>query len=335
MRRFFHPTTMRGRRALGLRIRDLFRDRSTAPVRVAAAGILLAWCFVAAAPAARASDVAPISVCATVGMVADMAREVGGGSVAVHALMGPGVDPHLYKATSSDLVRLQRADLILYSGLHLEGRMQETFERLRRSGRQVRAVTDGLPRSRLIGAGGEGQHDPHVWFDVRLWADCADTVAEALAGARPASAADFRRSAVALKERLDGLDRWVRGRVAEVPASRRILVTSHDAFGYFGRAYGFQVVALQGISTVTEAGLADMAQLTDFIRAKGVPAVFIESSVSPAGVQRISKDAGVRLGGELFSDALGSPGQKHDGFDLGTYEGMIRRNVDRIVEGLK
>lgn len=335
MRRFFHPTAMRGRGGLGLRIRGLFRDRSTAPVRRVAAGILLAWSLIAVAPAARASDSAPISVCATVGMVADMAREVGGDSVAVHALMGPGVDPHLYKATSSDLVRLQRADLILYSGLHLEGRMQETFERLRRSGRQVRAVTDGLPRGRLIGAGGEGQHDPHVWFDVRLWADCADTVAEALAGARPASAGDFRRSAVALKERLDGLDRWVRGRVAEVPASRRILVTSHDAFGYFGRAYGFQVVALQGISTVTEAGLADMAQLTDFIRAKGVPAVFIESSVSPAGVQRISKDAGVRLGGELFSDALGSPGQKHDGFDLGTYEGMIRRNVDRIVEGLK
>jgi len=293
--------------------------------------------LMAATLAARGGDGAgtPVSVCATVGMVADLAREVGGPQVAVHALMGPGVDPHLYRATASDLVRLQRADLILYSGLHLEGRMQETFVRLRRSGRRVAAVTDGLARDRLINAGGEGQKDPHVWFDVRLWADCADAVAEALAGVRPASAEVVRSRASELKRRWDGLDRWVRGRVEEIPPARRILVTSHDAFGYFGRAYGMQVVALQGISTVTEAGLADMAQLTDFIRSKGVPAVFLESSVSPAGLQRIAKDAGVRLGGELFSDALGTPGQKHGSFDLGTYEGMIRRNVDRIVEGLK
>ncbi len=340
MRRLFHPTlsddrTSRGQGFPGPRIPGLSWGRTTCPAMLAPAWLLLAWCLVSGLPTARGAEAPAVSVCATVGMVADLAREVGGGSVVVQALMGPGVDPHLYKATSSDLVRLQRADLILYSGLHLEGRMQETFERLRRSGRRVRAVTEGLPRDRLIGAGGEGQHDPHVWFDVRLWADCADTVADALAGVRPVSAGDFRRNAAALKERLGGLDRWVRGRVAEVPASRRILVTSHDAFGYFGRAYGFQVVALQGISTVTEAGLADMAQLTDFIRSKGVPAVFIESSVSPAGLRRISKDAGVRLGGELFSDALGTPGQTHDGVDLGTYEGMIRRNVDRIVEGLK
>lgn len=278
---------------------------------------------------------APVDVCATVGMVADLAREVGGPAVAVHALMGPGVDPHLYKATASDLVRLQRAELILYCGLHLEGRMQETFERLARSGRRVTAVTDRLGRDRLIRAGPEGAFDPHVWFDVRLWADCADGVAESLAVVRPGSAAVFRQRTKVLKERLAGLDLWVKERVSAIPPSRRILVTSHDAFGYFGRAYGFQVVALQGISTVTEAGLADMTQLTDFIRAKGVPAVFVETSVSPASLERIRKDAGVRLGGELFSDALGTPGQRHDGFDLGTFEGMIRRNVDRIVEGLK
>ncbi|MEY4692082.1 MAG: hypothetical protein RIT19_2407 [Verrucomicrobiota bacterium] len=278
---------------------------------------------------------ATVSVCATTGMVADLARGVGGDAVAVHALMGPGVDPHLYKATASDLVRLQRADLILYNGLHLEGRMQETFERLARSGRRVRAVTEGLARERLIRTGAEGLHDPHVWFDVRLWADCTDGVARELSGLRPDSTEGFRTRAAAVKDRLAELDRWARGRVVAVPASRRILVTSHDAFGYFGRAYGFQVVALQGISTVTEAGLADMTQLTDFIRNRGVPAVFIESSVSPAGLERIRRDAGVKLGGELFSDALGTAGEKHEGFDLGTYEGMIRRNVDRIVEGLK
>lgn len=278
---------------------------------------------------------APLSVVATVGMVADLARGVGGDDVAVQGLMGPGVDPHLYKATSSDLIRLQRAEVILYSGLHLEGKMQETFQRLSKSGRRVRAVTDVLPQERLIRVGRDGMVDPHVWFDVDLWARCADGVASELSAARPESADRFRRRAATVKEELKALHQWVLDRVASVPASRRILVTSHDAFGYFGKAYGFQVVALQGVSTVTEAGLADMAQLTDFIRSKGVPAVFVESSVSHASLERIRKDAGVKLGGELFSDAMGTPGQRHGGYDLGTYQGMIRQNVDRIVEGLK
>lgn len=278
---------------------------------------------------------APLSVVATVGMVADLARGVGGDDVVVQGLMGPGVDPHLYKATSSDLIRLQRAEVILYSGLHLEGKMQETFQRLSKSGRRVRAVTDVLPQERLIRVGRDGMVDPHVWFDVDLWARCADGVASELSAARPESADRFRRRAATVKEELKALHQWVLDRVASVPASRRILVTSHDAFGYFGKAYGFQVVALQGVSTVTEAGLADMAQLTDFIRSKGVPAVFVESSVSHASLERIRKDAGVKLGGELFSDAMGTPGQRHGGYDLGTYQGMIRQNVDRIVEGLK
>lgn len=278
---------------------------------------------------------APLSVVATVGMVVDLARGVGGDDVAVQGLMGPGVDPHLYKATSSDLIRLQRAEVILYSGLHLEGKMQETFQRLSKSGRRVRAVTDVLPQERLIRVGRDGMVDPHVWFDVDLWARCADGVASELSAARPESADRFRRRAATVKEELKALHQWVLDRVASVPASRRILVTSHDAFGYFGKAYGFQVVALQGVSTVTEAGLADMAQLTDFIRSKGVPAVFVESSVSHASLERIRKDAGVKLGGELFSDAMGTPGQRHGGYDLGTYQGMIRQNVDRIVEGLK
>ena len=278
---------------------------------------------------------APLSVVATVGMVADLARGVGGDDVVVQGLMGPGVDPHLYKATSSDLIRLQRAEVILYSGLHLEGKMQETFQRLSKSGRRVRAVTDVLPQERLIRVGRDGMVDPHVWFDVDLWARCADGVASELSAARPESADRFRQRAATVKEELKALHQWVLNRVASVPASRRILVTSHDAFGYFGKAYGFQVVALQGVSTVTEAGLADMAQLTDFIRSKGVPAVFVESSVSHASLERIRKDAGVKLGGELFSDALGTPGQQHGGYDLGTYQGMIRQNVDRIVEGLK
>lgn len=279
---------------------------------------------------------APLRVTTTVGMVTDMVRQVGGDEVEVSGLMGPGVDPHLYKATASDLVKLQRADVILYGGLHLEGKMQGVFEKLAKSGRPVRAVTEKLPRARLLKPEEfEGQYDPHVWFDVALWSQCADVVAETLGTARPSSRDAFQARAVLLKGRLEELDRWVRSRVSEVPAERRILVTSHDAFNYFGRAYGFKVVALQGVSTVTEAGLADVTQLVDFIRSQKVPAVFVETSVPHATIERISKDAGVKMGGELFSDALGTPGEMEDGDDLGTYEGMIRHNIRRIVGGLK
>ena len=285
---------------------------------------------------ALGSVAAPLRVTTTVGMVTDMVRQVGGDEVEVSGLMGAGVDPHLYKATASDLVKLQRADVILYGGLHLEGKMQGVFEKLAKSGRPVQAVTEKLPRTRLLKPEEfEGQYDPHVWFDVALWSQCADVVAETLGTARPASKDAFQARAVLLKGRLEELDRWVRSRVSEVPAERRILVTSHDAFNYFGRAYGFKVVALQGVSTVTEAGLADVTQLVDFIRSQKVPAVFVETSVPHATIERISKDAGVKMGGELFSDALGTPGEMEDGDDLGTYEGMIRHNIRRIVGGLK
>jgi manganese/zinc/iron transport system substrate-binding protein len=176
-------------------------------------------------------------------MVADLARGVGGQEVVVEGLMGPGVDPHLYKATSSDLIRLQRAEVILYGGLHLEGKMQETFQRLARSGRRVRAVTDGLPPERLIRVGQDGMVDPHVWFDVELWSRCTERVAEEFAAARPDSAVGFRQRAATVKQELKDLHQWVLTRVATVPKPRRILVTSHDAFGYFGKACGQNTVS--------------------------------------------------------------------------------------------
>ena len=279
---------------------------------------------------------APVRVTATVSMVADLARQVGGDGVEVTALMGPGVDPHLYKATATDLLRLQSADVILYNGLHLEGRMQEVLERMARSGRRVVAVAGVIPVDRLLRpAGDEDAPDPHVWFDVRLWSLCAGAVAEALAQAAPDAAPAFRQRAAAYQARLATLHEWAVAEAATVPAGRRVLITSHDAFSYFGRAYGFEVVGLQGISTVTEAGLADMTRMVDFLRARNIPAVFVESSVSPAALERISRDAGVRIGGELFSDALGAPGQKLDGRDVGTYEGMFRHNLETIVRALR
>lgn len=291
---------------------------------------------IAALGLAWSGAAAPVRVTATVSMVADLARQVGGDGVEVTALMGPGVDPHLYKATATDLLRLQRADVILYNGLHLEGRMQEVLERMARSGRRVVAVAGVIPVDRLLRpAGDEDAPDPHVWFDVRLWSLCAGAVAEALAQAAPDHAPAFRQRAAAYQARLATLHEWAVAEAATVPAGRRVLITSHDAFSYFGRAYGFEVVGLQGISTVTEAGLADMTRMVDFLRARNIPAVFVESSVSPAALERISRDAGVRIGGELFSDALGAPGQKLDGRDVGTYEGMFRHNLETIVRALR
>lgn len=277
-----------------------------------------------------------LAVAATTTMVADLVRQVGGERVAVEALMGAGVDPHLYKATPGDLGRLQKAKVVLYNGLHLEGKMQDIFDRLAKGGRNVVAVTRDIAPARLIRHEDGGDHpDPHVWFDVALWADCAGTVAEALAKADPEGKAFYEAQAAKTKASLLGLHDWAKQRAAEVPAGRRVLITSHDAFSYFGRAYGFEVVGLQGISTVSEAGLADMSKLVGFIRDKKVPAIFVESSVPHQAIERISQDAGVKIGGELFSDAMGTPGQMEKGHDLGTFQGMIRHNVDAIVDALK
>ena len=283
---------------------------------------------------------APLQAVTTTMMVTDLVQQIGGDRVAVHGLMGPGVDPHLYKATASDITRLQKAQLIFYSGLHLEGRMAELFERLGKGGRKVFAVTSGIPESKLLRpAEFEGQFDPHVWGDAALWAGCIDVVARALSAADPAGAAEFSKRADAYRKELAVLHEWAKKRASEVPAAGRILITSHDAFNYLGRAYGFQVVGVQGISTVTEAGLADVAKVVDFIKQKGVKAIFVESSVPRATIERISKDSGANIGGELFSDSMGARGSKAtlagETYDVGTYVGMLKHNINTVVEALK
>ena len=286
-------------------------------------------------PSLAAAD-KKIDVTVTTTMVADLVRQVGSERVAVEALMGPGVDPHLYKAAASDVSKLQKAQVIFYSGLMLEGKMQEVFENLSRAKRRVVAVTEALPRDRLLApAEFEGHPDPHVWFDVALWKGCIDPIVQALSEVDAAGKAHYEQRAAAARQRLDELHAWALAKAAELPPERRILVTSHDAYNYFGRAYGFQVVGLQGISTVTEAGLADVAKLTDFIKEKGIKAVFVESSVPHNTIERISRDSGVKIGGELFSDAMGAAGQMENGYDLGTYEGMIKHNLTTIVDALK
>lgn len=279
----------------------------------------------------------PLRVVATTGMVADLVSRVGGNAVVVEPLMGPGVDPHLYRATASDVRRLQRADAIFYNGLKLEGRLEETLERIGERRGTVFAVTAMVAQERLLkeGDGPDAVADPHLWFDVSLWAETVPAVVAGLSKVAPARAAEFAARGEVVGRELAELHAWAVAKAAELSEAQRVLVTSHDAYSYFGRAYGFQVVGLQGLSTVNEAALADMAKLVDFIRERGLKAVFVESSVPKATIERIAEDAGVVIGAELFSDAMGAPGQLRLGYDVGTYDGMVRYNLTAIVEALR
>jgi len=302
-------------------------------MRVSTAGLLFALTSLIVSGSVAAAP--PLRVVATTAMVADLVRQVAGDRAEVTGLMGPGVDPHLYKPTAADIVRLQRADVIFFNGLVLEGKMTDLFTRLART-RPVFALTESLDPERLLQpADYEGHYDPHVWFDVALWAECIPSVVEGLATADPAGREHYVQGGERARRRLADLHAWALAKAAELPPERRVLVTSHDAYNYFGRAYGFTVVGLQGISTATEAGLADVARLADFIRQRGIRAIFVESSVPHDTIERVAKDSGARVGGELFSDAMGTPGQMENGYDLGTYEGMVKHNLTTIVEALR
>ena len=280
-----------------------------------------------------------LQVVTTTSLVGDLARQIGGADIDVQSLMGPGVDPHLYRARESDVARMVGADLILYTGLHLEGKMGEVLEGVARRGIGVEPVAETIGEDALIAATGTiatsgGTYDPHVWMDVTLWRRVAVAVADALAAADPAHEAAFRARSLAYDARLDSLDAYVRTRIAELPPERRVLVTAHDAFNYFGKAYGVDVRGLQGISTATEAGTADVRALAEFVAETRLPALFVESSVSPRAIEAVraavrARGFEVRIGGSLYSDALGGPGSGAD-----TYVGMIRANVDTIVDGL-
>lgn len=276
-----------------------------------------------------------IRVVTTTGMVTDLVQNIGGDRVEVTGLMGPGVDPHLYRASEGDTARMARADLIVYNGLHLEGKMTDVFERMQKRVKTV-PVTDGLDPKDMRPAppGFEGTHDPHIWFDVSLWKKAAEQVRKVLSEMDPASAESYKKNAGGYIAELDKLDAYVRSQVQKVPTGQRILVTAHDAFYYFGNAYGFEVQGLQGISTESESSPADIQKLARFIAERRLPAIFVESSVPTKTLEAVqaavtAKGHSVRIGGELYSDALGD----RDG-DAGTYVGMIKHNVDTIVSAL-
>jgi manganese/zinc/iron transport system substrate-binding protein len=275
----------------------------------------------------------PIHIVVTTGMVADLVEHVGGQHVTVTPLMGEGVDPHLYKASSGDVSRLNQADMVVYSGLHLEGRMGDVLARLARR-KPAFAVTDGLDHERLLKVG-PNQFDPHVWFDVGLWAECLSRVETELVGFDPAHEADYRHEAAAYRQELAELDKWCRDQIASIPIERRVLVTAHDAFHYFGRAYDIEVKAIQGISTQAEAGVSQINGLVDFISQKKIKAVFVETSVSERNIRALIEGCDnqghhVEIGGQLFSDAMGKLGTPDS-----TYAGMVRHNVDTIRRALE
>tara|TARA_B100000609_G_C17220527_1_gene439722 strand:+ start:4876 stop:5778 length:903 start_codon:yes stop_codon:yes gene_type:complete len=273
-------------------------------------------------------------VVATTGMLADAAKVIGGPHVRVDGLMGPGVDPHLYKATAADTRRLATADLILYNGLHLEGKMQGLLKKMARR-RHVVACTDNIPKKSLRKPPSfQGYHDPHVWFDVSLWQFVVRRIGEAFAKADKAHAKEYRKRAKAYEEKLIALHKWVKTQVSSIPTSQRILVTSHDAFGYFGQAYGVKVVGIQGISTVAEAGVKDVERVVDLIMKSKLKAIFVESSVSEKSLKAVMQACAarghvVKIGGSLFSDAMGAEGTVE-----GTYLGMVRHNVKTLKRAL-
>ncbi|WP_435922325.1 metal ABC transporter solute-binding protein, Zn/Mn family [Paenibacillus sp. DYY-L-2] len=284
----------------------------------------------------RAEDGGKIEIVTTIGMITDVVREIGGDEVEVKGLMGPGVDPHLYKASQGDIEKLDKAEMIFYGGLHLEGKMTEIFEKLENRKPTVAVSRDIDPSQLRSGkdAGGS-QYDPHIWFNVKHWISAAETIRDTLSEYDPGHAGDYQKNAEAYIAELNALDAEVRERIAEIPESGRVLVTAHDAFGYFGDAYGIKVMGLQGISTASEYGSKDVSKLRDFLVENKIKAVFVESSIPTksmeaviAGAKQLGHD--VNIGGELFSDSLGEPGS-----DADTYIKMIRHNVNTITEALK
>lgn len=278
-----------------------------------------------------------IKVTTTIGMITDVVKQVGGEHVDVTGLMKAGVDPHLYKASEGDIDKLDKANIIFYNGLHLEGKMVEIFEKMAKKKTTV-AVSDNIDHAALrTGAenGMDTEYDPHIWFNIKNWMKATEAIRDTLVEHDPTHAEDYKKNANSYLKQLQQLDEDVAQKIKTIPENSRVLVTAHDAFGYFGDAYGMKVMGLQGISTASEAGTKDVTDLRDFLVENKIKAVFIESSVPRKAIDAVIQGAKVKghelkIGGELFSDAMGEEGTTE-----GTYIGMVSHNVDTIVNALK
>ncbi|MBJ7879761.1 metal ABC transporter solute-binding protein, Zn/Mn family [Gelidibacter salicanalis] len=282
------------------------------------------------------NDNGNLNIVTTTTLITDLVTHIGGDRLNIQGLMGTGVDPHLYKASEGDVTKLVNADLIFYGGLHLEGKLVEVFEKMQSQNLQTIAVSDALDPKTLIGSAYfASNYDPHIWFDVNNWELITAFVVKKLSEADPENSTFFEENGNTYLDQLKALDAEIRATISTLPKEKRILVTAHDAFNYFGQAYGFEVVGLQGLSTATEAGVMDVQNLANFIIDKKIKAIFVESSVPKRTIEALqaavnSKNYNVEIGGTLFSDALGNAGTPQ-----GTYIGMFKHNVNTIVNALK
>ena len=277
---------------------------------------------------------------ATTTHLADLARQIGGDRIEVDALMGAGVDPHSYRASAEDIARLHEADFILFHGLSLEGKIARVLQETKRKGKVHFSPCEEIPRNKLIFTNDTNQTvDPHLWFDPDLWISCAQALTLKLSQVMPEEQSFFKANLSAFKASVRTIDRWGKSLLLSIPKSQRILITSHDAFQYFGNHFAIRVIGLQGVNTLAEAGLADRTNLVDFIQKHQSPALFVESSVNPKALEEIAKETGANIGGTLFSDALGTnkkytrgpDGKKHS---TATWQGMMVHNLNVIKKAL-
>ena len=274
-------------------------------------------------------------VVATTTMITDLVKNIGKDSVEVTGLMKAGVDPHLYKASEGDVTKLTSANIVFYNGLHLEGKMVDVFEKMKKSGFQTFAISKGIPKENLVSSANfSGNFDPHIWFSIENWKHAARYITKELSILKPDSKIYFEKNLQQYLSELNALENNLKTKAKILPKQKRILVTAHDAFAYFGQQFGFEVIGLQGISTASEAGTKDLLDLANLIVQKEVPAVFIESSVPQQTILALqkaveSKGKKVKLGGTLYSDALGNPNSPQ-----GTYIGMFQSNMETIIKAL-
>jgi manganese/zinc/iron transport system substrate-binding protein len=281
-------------------------------------------------------DNGKLNIVTTTTMITDLVKNIGGHYINVEGLMGSGVDPHLYKASEGDVSKLVNADIIFYNGLHLEGKLVEVFEKMESATKTPIALAEEIDKSTLIGSDYfASNYDPHVWFNIEYFKLFAKKVTSVLSEKDPKNSVNYINNMNIYLKKLDALEKNIKEIIETLPIEKRILVTAHDAFNYFGKNYGFEVVGLQGLSTATEAGVQDVQKLAAFIIEKNVKAIFVESSVPKRTIEALqaavkSKGHDVKIGGTLYSDALGNAGTEE-----GTYIGMFKYNVNTIVNALK
>ena len=299
-------------------------------------GVLMLTLLVTGCGAPKVEDNGKYNVVTTTTLIGDLTKQIGGEYVNVQELMGPGVDPHLYKASAGDVGKMQNANMVIYNGLHLEGKMGDVYEDIRGKDKLIIAVSDNIDESKFLDfVTSPGAFDPHIWFDVSLWEEAAKEVTRGLKELDSEHSSEYDVNLEKYLLELEDLNKYIKERAAELDENERILITAHDAFSYFGEAYGFEVMGLQGISTASEAGTSDVRELANYIVLNKIKAIFVESSVPRKAIEALQEAVraqgfDVEIGGELYSDSTGDTGS-----DAETYIGTFKANIDTIVNALK